>query len=184
MTMMQLHSTSFNNQSADEQTAFILIVDDEKALRVVLRRAMEGEGYRAVDVSSAERCLFLCQQELPDIILLDAMMSGIDGFECCRRLKAKFGDRCPAILIVSALYDQESVDKAFAAGAADFMTKPIHWAVLRQRVKQLLKNHQCSSQWQATLIREQLLKDQLAAERQRTTHLAELCRLNGITISV
>jgi len=182
MSTAQLPSTSPDSLSEEKKVASVLIVDDERALRVVLRRAMEGEGYTAIDVGSGERCLFLCQKELPDMILLDAVMPGMDGFDCCNRLLQTFGDRCPPVLMITALYDQDSVDKAFAAGATDFITKPIHWAVLRQRVQRLLKSCQVTNQWQAALKREQQLQEQLASERQRVKQLTELCQTHGITV--
>lgn len=183
MSLTQLCPTPAASQQEDGQITSVLIVDDEKALRLVLCRAMEKEGYRAIDASSGERCLFLCQQHLPDVILLDAVMTGMDGFECCQQLQNLFGDRCPPVLIITALHDQQSVDKAFAAGAVDFITKPIHWAVLRQRVQRVLKTRQLTLQWQAALLREQYLQTQLEIEIQKVNHLTKLCRENGIEIS-
>lgn len=171
-----------NSPDTNEQAASIIIVDDERALRMVLRRAMEGEGYHTIDVSSGERCLFLCQQELPNMILLDAVMPGMDGFECCKRLLQTFGDRCPPILMITALHDQESVDKAFAVGATDFITKPIHWAVLRQRVQRLLKTCQVTTQWQTCLTREKSLEKKLEMEVEKVKHLTKLCQKNGIAL--
>lgn len=176
----QVCSAQLTAPSMTEPTASILIGDDEKALRLVLSRAMEKEGYHTITASSGERCLFLCQQQLPDLILLDAVMPGMDGFECCQQLVRLFGDRCPPILMITALHDPASVDKAFAAGASDFITKPIHWAVLRQRVQQTLKNHQLTAKWQAALVQEELLKNQLEAERQKVKQLTKLCQTNGI----
>jgi PleD family two-component response regulator len=141
---------------------------------------MEGEGYHAVDVSGGEQCLSLCQKELPNIILLDAIMPGMDGFNCCSQLQKTFGDRCPPILMITTLHDQDSVDRAFAAGATDFITKPIHWAVLRQRVNRLLSANQSANQWQACLAREQSLKEQLESEIQKVKYLTELCQKHGI----
>jgi len=180
MSMTQLRSSSPEHQQKGEKTASILIVDDEKALRLVLRRAMEGEGYRAIDAHNGEQCLSICREQLPDLILLDAVMPGMDGFRCCSRLNAMFGDHCPPILIITALYDQASVDAAFTAGATDFIVKPIHWAVLRQRVKRSLKTQHLNAQWQDALEREQVLKQQLEAEMEKVKHLTKLCQVNGI----
>lgn len=117
----------------------VLIVDDEHNLRLILCRAMEMEGYQVLEATSGEACLALCQQQIPDIILLDAVMPGLGGFDCCEQLNQHLGDRCPPILMITALSDLESVNRAFAAGAIDFVTKPIHWAVLRQRVRRILQ---------------------------------------------
>ncbi len=126
----------------DEQTApaTILIVEDEPNLRLLLSHAMANEGHRVLEAANGEACLAVCQQELPDLILLDAIMPTMDGFTCCEALHQQFGDRCPPILITTALSDSKSVDRAFAVGAIDFVTKPIHWAVLRQRVQRILQN--------------------------------------------
>lgn len=175
-------SQAFQTPSTPESRASILIVDDEKALRLVLRRAMTGEGYQTIDASSGESCLFLCQQQRPDMILLDAVMPGMDGFECCHRLKDIFGDRCPPILMITSLYDQESVDKAFSVGATDFITKPIHWAILRQRVQRLLTTDKLLSHWQAALQREQALQQQLETADRKIAYLTELCRTKGIEV--
>ncbi|XGV97108.1 MAG: PleD family two-component system response regulator [Leptolyngbya sp. BL-A-14] len=184
MPTSHLHSTLPNRTLINEQIASVLIVDDEKALRLVLCRAMEKEGYRAIHASSGERCLALCQEQLPGVILLDAMMPGMDGFQCCKQLKDRFGDRCPPILIITTLCDQESVDKAFAAGATDFITKPIHWAVLRQRVRRLLETCQLNHYWHTCLHREQALKNQLADAMQRLDYLTELCTSKGIDLAL
>ena len=182
MSTTQLRSTSLNSLPVDKQSASIMIVDDEKALRLVLCRAMEKEGYRTINANSGERCLSLCQEQLPDVILLDAMMPGMDGFRCCSRLKATFGDRCPPVLMITALYDQDSVDKAYTAGAIDFITKPIHWAILRQRVHRVLETYHLTTQWQSCLTREHSLEHQLEAATRRVTCLTELCRSKGIDV--
>jgi len=185
MSTTQLRSAPPYDATVSEQTASVLIVDDEKALRLVLCRAMEKEGYRAIHASSGERCLALCQEQLPGVILLDAMMpTGMDGFQCCSQLKNMLGDRCPPILIITTLYDQDSVDKAFAAGATDFITKPIHWAILRQRVRRLLEACQLSTHWHTCLDREQALKNQLEAAVQRLEYLTALCTSKGIDLAL
>ncbi|WP_035992578.1 response regulator [Leptolyngbya sp. KIOST-1] len=124
----------------------ILIVDDERNLRRLLTHAMTTEGYRVETASNGEACLGFCQQHLPDLILMDAMMPEMDGFTCCTTLGATFGDRCPPILMITALADTPSVERAFAVGAVDYVTKPIHWAVLRQRVQRILQTHLLSQE--------------------------------------
>ncbi|HEY9858256.1 MAG TPA: GAF domain-containing protein [Candidatus Obscuribacterales bacterium] len=117
----------------------ILVVDDNKAARSLLRETMEEEGYRVAEARDGEQCLTIYTRLRPDIVLLDAVMPVMDGFTCCRQLKTlPGGDRTP-LLMITGLDDQASVDQAFAAGATDYITKPIHWAVLRQRVRRLLQ---------------------------------------------
>ncbi|MDX2216719.1 MAG: response regulator [Oculatellaceae cyanobacterium bins.114] len=127
--------------TVDISHSTVLIVDDERNLRLMLCRAMEMEKYQVLEASTGDACLTLCQQQIPDIILLDAMMPRLDGFDCCEQLHQYLGDRCPPILMITALSDLASVDRAFASGAIDFVTKPIHWAVLRHRVRRILQMH-------------------------------------------
>jgi diguanylate cyclase (GGDEF)-like protein len=116
----------------------ILIVDDDLFMRKILVRYLERENYRVVEAVDGLEALKIYQECQPDIILLDAMMPVLDGFECCSRLQQlPNGDHTP-VLIITALEDRKSVDRAYAVGASDYVTKPIHWAVLRQRVRRLL----------------------------------------------
>ncbi|HIK18755.1 MAG TPA: response regulator [Leptolyngbyaceae cyanobacterium M33_DOE_097] len=184
MLATHINSNSLDETRSDQQTALIMIVDDEKATRLVLRRAMEREGYQTIDADSGEHCLSLCQKLLPDMILLDAVMPGMGGFSCCNQLKITFGELCPPILMITTLYDKESIDSAFAAGASDFITKPTQWTILRQRVQRLLANHQIDTQLKASLAREYLLKEQLETAVQKITYLINIVQSNGIDISL
>ncbi|ARV61895.1 diguanylate cyclase response regulator [Nostocales cyanobacterium HT-58-2] len=116
----------------------ILIVDNEKTFRLVLQRVIEKEGYRVVEACNGQHCLDICQQQSPDMVLLDAMMPGIDGFACCAQMRATLGNDCPPVLMITSLNDKESIHKAFEVGATDYITKPIDWEVLRQRVHRLV----------------------------------------------
>ncbi|HEY9761533.1 MAG TPA: diguanylate cyclase [Trichocoleus sp.] len=148
--------------SCQSQAPLLLVADDEFLLRQLIRRAMEVDGYQVVEASSGTQCLELCQQNLPDLILLDALMPGMNGFDCCSQLKRAFGERCPPVFMITKLDDPESVDRAFAAGATDYITKPIHWPVFRQRVRQVLQNKhtiaQLKQQWNQERLRVQNLQ--------------------------
>jgi PAS domain S-box-containing protein len=123
-------------------TNIILVVDDDHLVRRQLCELLQAAGYRVLEASSGEEALAICTQQQPDMVLLDALMPGMDGFSCCAQLKSlPGGDRTP-VLMVTGLAEQESIEKAFAAGAADFITKPIKWPILRQRVQRLLEAYQ------------------------------------------
>lgn len=104
-------------------------------------------GYRVVEAANGLDCLAIYQQHRPDMVLLDGLMPVMDGFACCRQLRAlnqeqrqaASQDYSPPILMITGLNDSESVDQAFEAGATDYVTKPIHWPVLRMRVRRLLQ---------------------------------------------
>ncbi len=162
------------------RSAQILIVDDEKTLRLMLSRAMQKEGYQIVEMGSGEQCLTFCQQQLPDIILLDAILPGIDGFTCCTKLQKAFGDWCPPILMVTSLNDQNSVDLAFEVGAIDYVTKPIHWAVLRQRVRRILQANWTLAALHQKMEHERLLMEQLETANRELSRLASVDSLTQL----
>lgn len=117
----------------------ILVADDDKTMRLGVRQAMEQDGYQVIEAHDGTTCLSVFERVRPDVVLLDAIMPAIDGFTCCRRIQEMSGIRRTPVLMITGLEDQDSVDKAFSVGAVDYITKPIHWAVLRQRVKRLIQ---------------------------------------------
>ncbi|PSF34246.1 diguanylate cyclase [Aphanothece hegewaldii CCALA 016] len=129
-----------------QSTPLILIVDDDRATRTLLKIAMEEEGYRVIEAKDGQQGLIEYQRYHPDMILLDAVMPEMDGFTCCSKLCQNDDGYLPPVLMITALDDQDSIDQAFEAGAIDYVTKPIHWAVLAQRVKRLLATNQTLQQ--------------------------------------
>ncbi|HEY9666837.1 MAG TPA: response regulator, partial [Coleofasciculaceae cyanobacterium] len=117
----------------------ILIADDDRFTRMMLRQLMEQEGYEVEEVENGEQCLNAYTKYRPDMVLLDAMMPVMDGFACCRQLQTFTRDDPTPVLMITGLNDQASVDWAFEAGATDFVTKPIHPPVLRRRVRRFLE---------------------------------------------
>ncbi|MEH2178992.1 PleD family two-component system response regulator [Nostoc sp.] len=128
--------------TAQESESLVLIVDDEPFIRMILRHFLEGEGYQIAEAENGIEAINVFYQLHPDIVLLDAMMPDMDGFECCTQLELLDCNKHTPVLMITGLEDQESVDRAFAVGAIDFVTKPIHWPVLRQRVKRLIQQSQ------------------------------------------
>ena len=137
-----------------EQTPLILIVDDDRTMRSLLNLAMEEEGYRVIEAANGEQCLAEYSHFQPDLILLDAVMPDIDGFTCCQKIRSLPGGDGIPILIITVLDDRESVERAFSVGATDYITKPIHWSVLSQRVCRLLANAQ--NEARLTVVEEKL----------------------------
>lgn len=117
----------------------ILVADDDKTMRLSVREAMEQDGYQVIEANDGESCLAVFQRVRPDVVLLDAIMPAIDGFTCCQRIQEMSAGRRTPVLMITGLEDQDSVDQAFSVGAVDYITKPIHWGVLRQRVKRLIQ---------------------------------------------
>jgi PAS domain S-box-containing protein len=124
--------------SIQPDAPLILVVDDDPVVRLLLRRVMEHEGYQVAEALNGAECVSCVEQLRPDLVLLDALMPVMDGFEACATIQSMPNGVDLPLLMITSLDDSESVDRAFAVGATDYLTKPIHWAVLRQRVRRLL----------------------------------------------
>jgi PAS domain S-box-containing protein len=131
----------------------ILIADDEMDLRAMLRILLERDGYRIAEARNGEEAVAFCQQQLPDVVLLDILMPVMDGAAACAHIQAlPGGDRVP-VLMITALNDKQSIDRCFDAGATDYLTKPINNQVLRRRVRRLLRTRQAEEALRANEAR-------------------------------
>lgn len=113
----------------------ILIVDDTPANLGVLVETLGAAGYQLMVAEDGEEALAQTEQTQPDLILLDVMMPGIDGFETCRRLKARPSTRDVPVLFMTALNETADKVKAFVAGGVDYITKPIEHEEAIARVR-------------------------------------------------
>ena len=112
----------------------VLVVDDEPLNRDLLEQELRAAGYRALAAAGGEEALAIAAQARPDLILLDAMMPGLDGFATCARLKDAEATRAIPVIFLTALADAAVKLRAFRAGAVDYVTKPFEPAELLARV--------------------------------------------------
>jgi len=117
----------------------ILIVDDTPANLGVLVETLGAAGYQLMVAEDGEEALAQTAQTQPDLILLDVMMPGLDGFETCRRLEARAETRDVPVLFMTALSETSDKVKAFAAGGVDYITKPIEHEEALARVRTHLR---------------------------------------------
>ena len=122
-----------------KHTATVLLVDDEPSNLRLLQSLVKADGYESLCAKDGAQALMLAKQQQPDLILLDIMMPGMDGFEVARQLKADAGTRNIPIIMVTAMDDRSSRMKALQMGAEEFLTKPVDRAELSIRVKNLLR---------------------------------------------
>lgn len=118
----------------------ILIIDDDLNTRIFLERFAGAEGYISVLAESGEEALAALERKLPDIILLDAKMPGLDGFETCRRIKALKGAAHIPVIFMTGLSDTEHVVQGLSAGGVDYITKPLVLDELAVRIRVHLGN--------------------------------------------
>src|SRR5436305_1505101 len=113
----------------------ILIVDDTPANLGVLVETLGGAGYQLMVAEDGEEALAQTECTVPDLILLDVMMPKIDGFETCRRLKARASTSDVPVLFMTALNETADKMKAFGTGGVDYITKPIEHEEALARVR-------------------------------------------------
>ncbi|MBD2058928.1 response regulator [Oculatella sp. FACHB-28] len=158
--------------TATSEPPLVLVIDDDKLTRLELRLAMTQAGYRVAEATDGKEGLAVFEQTRPAIVLLDALMPVLDGFDCCRQLREMETEDIP-ILMITSLENQESVDYAFEVGATDYITKPIHWAVLRQRVRRLIRAHQNTQELKRQNLRSQLFAD-ITVKIRQSLRLSEI----------
>lgn len=145
---------------------YVLIVDDEEANRMLLCDPLEARGYDICEASTGLEALQSIAKRLPDTILLDVMMPGIDGFQVCRQLKADPRTAHVPILMITALSDRKERLMGIEAGANDFLNKPVDIQDLILRV--------------ANSVLSKKLFDQLQLEREKSERLL----LNTLPVAI
>lgn len=131
--------TPDTNISAAVQPARILIVDDGETNRQLLEVILSVEGHRTISAASGEEALAVIKQDPPDLIMLDVIMPGMDGFEVATRLKGDAATRIIPIIMMTALDERDARILGLKAGVEEFITKPLDRIELGLRVKNLLR---------------------------------------------
>ena len=113
----------------------ILIVDDSLTVRMALKEILEKAGYKT-SLAIDEKTLFeQLDEELPDLILLDIIMPGMDGYEICKKIKSEKRAKDIPVIFLTSRIDDESIVKGFEAGANDYITKPPNERILIARIR-------------------------------------------------
>ena len=119
----------------------VLIVDDEPMARTLLRLMLVRAGFEVAEAENGFDALEKVEVNIPDLILLDVMMPGMDGFTVCQKVRAKQETADLPIIMLSAKTDLDSINKGLLAGATKYLTKPISPEELTKHVKDALSNN-------------------------------------------
>lgn len=156
------------SEQFESLTTSILVVDDNEANRTLARHALEDEGHHVVLAASGAEALACFAEQVPDCILLDVRMPGLDGFAVCEQIRERGFDT--PVIFLTALRDVDTFDRAMKVGGDDFLTKPVNPAELVVRVQAGLKLRRLRAELREhyELLRHQrdvLLRVQLQKER-------------------
>ncbi|HPF59051.1 MAG TPA: EAL domain-containing protein [Candidatus Competibacteraceae bacterium] len=119
--------------------SLILVVDDDDSQRLLASVSLQQSGFSILEAANGAQAIEIFQQYQPDLVLLDVVMPGMDGFSTCTALRCLSGGRNVPIVMVTGLDDVQSIEQAYQAGATDFITKPIQWLILHHRVRYILR---------------------------------------------
>ena len=148
----------FNDTQKYEERPVVVLADDDPSIRLMIRHVLESEEFDIVEAADGLEAIKAVEKHHPALVLLDAVMPGIDGFTTCKQIKDKGHTDIP-VMMITGLDDDASVERAYDVGAIDYITKPIKWAVLKHRVKSVV----------AAVVSER--KVQLLAYRDTLTNL-------------
>ena len=129
----------FEDAQKDEEKPIVVLADDDPSIRLMVRHVLEPENYEIVEAEDGLDAIKAVEKQHPALVLLDAVMPGLDGFTTCQQLKERGHVDVPVIML-TGLDDDASVERAYEVGAIDYITKPIKWAVLKHRVRAIVKS--------------------------------------------
>ena len=129
----------FENSPKDEEKPIVVLADDDPSIRLMVRHVLESENYEIVEAEDGLDAIKAVEKKHPALVLLDAVMPGLDGFTTCQQIKERGHVDVPVIML-TGLDDDASVERAYEVGAIDYITKPIKWAVLKHRVRSIVKS--------------------------------------------
>jgi DNA-binding response OmpR family regulator len=147
-----------------ERSAQIMVVDDDPDTVSILARHLQREGYAAIEATSGAECLRIAREQPVDVILLDLMMPGMDGFEVCRALKDNAGTAEIPIIMITARDDLEARAEGMRLGVSDFLAKPVFRRQLAHRIRAQLEMVAAGRATEAALNR---LTDPLGEKRKK-----------------
>jgi diguanylate cyclase (GGDEF)-like protein len=117
----------------------VLIADDDAILREIASAMLKEAGFAAQTVPSGDAAIAACALRMPDIVLLDVEMAEGDGYQACRGIRSLPGGADLPIVMVTGCDDTVSIDRAYEAGATDFVVKPINWTLLAHRIRYVMR---------------------------------------------
>jgi predicted signal transduction protein with EAL and GGDEF domain/DNA-binding response OmpR family regulator len=118
----------------------VLLVDDDEVNLLLTSIALRERGFAVTEATHGEEALRILGEWLPDVIVLDALMPGLDGFQTCREVRAMAGFESLPVLMLTGLDDDASITRAYEAGATDFFVKSTQWSLLSGRLLYLLRS--------------------------------------------
>ena len=154
------------DSAGETRNDLVLLVDDDPVARLLTASALAERQWRVIEADGGGHALELFAENLPDVVVLDALMPDIDGFETCERLRRLAGGEHVPVLMLTGLDDESSIARAYEAGATDFFVKSTsQWTLLSERLRYM--------------IRASRMREELAESRSKLTKAQRIARLGS-----
>ncbi|OPX54847.1 PAS domain S-box-containing protein/diguanylate cyclase (GGDEF) domain-containing protein [Oceanospirillum multiglobuliferum] len=167
-----------NKLSINTEYKKILLVDDDPVFLMMLAQFLNGHHYETANASCGIEALRLFQEFKPDAVLLDGDLPDLSGIDVCQMLKKLANGDTTPVIMVTAMNEEQFVDDAFQAGASDYITKPIHWAVLKNRLSYLLQVKEATTALQFSEARKSAILNATADAVITVTEQGDIIDLN------
>ena len=151
----------------------VLLVDDDEVNLLLTSIALRERGFSITEASSGEQALRIITECMPDVVVLDAVMPGLDGFATCLELRQLPGYESVPVLMLTGLDDEASITRAYEVGATDFFVKCNQWSLLAGRLRYLLRASRTRHELErskaklAPLLRAEIPQGRVSAEHYR-----------------
>ena len=146
-------------------TTYILVIEDDNDIQELLRYNLERDGFQVTIVGTGEQGLEALKRTVPDILLLDLMLPGVDGLEICRRVKADARTRRVPVIMLTAKGEEADVVVGLELGADDYVTKPFSPRILGARIRAVLRRQAQETDDESTpVVRHDLVIDPVRFE--------------------
>jgi diguanylate cyclase (GGDEF)-like protein len=162
------------------RTLNILLVDDHKQTQQLAERYLSKQAFNVLLASNGVEALECFKTNSIDLILLDVVMPGMDGFEACHAVRQMDKGKHTPIIMMTGLDDLSSIEKAFASGATDFATKPINWPLLLKRMHYILRSTDDAAKLRNTLLKLEHAFNLLNRSQDRMQQLAFFDKLTEL----
>ncbi len=178
--------------SEDLLKPLILVAEDDKTTRIITSKVLEKKGYSVITAVNGQEAVDICAKEFPQLILMDGSMPELDGFEACQRIKQFRDARVSSIpvIMITAMDDDKSIDRAFSAGAEDYITKPVNWHILDHRLNILIQKNRAEKRLKENEARFQAIAESANDAIISVNHLGNVvfwnqaaCQVFGYTSS-
>jgi signal transduction histidine kinase len=168
ITLSAMETMGMNESTAQ---ALILVVDDDPVACLLMRETLERAGFAVIEASDGVEACRRYEEDHPDLLLVDIIMPRMDGYELCRELRNHPDGAYVPIVMVTGLDDVASIARAYDAGATDFMSKPVDWALLNYRVRYVLRAEELRRNQERLIAAKEVAE---AANRSKSAFLANM----------